>query len=122
MVDSDDLSRGWLIRRFVGARGEQDDEEGQAASNNSRTTKPSNKWGARGISVSADDNVRDELRTDGAGDDLADPERFADEEEEEERAPALTSVQPQQHEELERDETSAAVGNGSEWQDNVGGK
>lgn len=62
VVDSDDLSRGWLLRRFLGRQGGSLDEEdgirNENPAENSRTSSRG-KWGARGISVSADDETRD---------------------------------------------------------------
>lgn len=63
IVDADDLRRGWLLRRIFGKRyesNEEDDEEsapglGDDSGNSRRGGRP--KWGARGISVSADDGV-----------------------------------------------------------------
>ncbi|KAF2236345.1 hypothetical protein EV356DRAFT_498334 [Viridothelium virens] len=68
IVDSEDLSRGWLVSRLIGpGRQDLEDEERQSASNDStepgngsaRTGSRSthNKWGPRGISVSADESV-----------------------------------------------------------------
>ncbi|KAI0126499.1 ER lumen protein retaining receptor [Xylariales sp. AK1849] len=64
VVDADDMRRGWLLNRIFGKRfdAEPDDEEsapalgrnGDASSGTRRS-----KWGARGISVSADDGVNE---------------------------------------------------------------
>ena len=63
VVDSDDLSRGFLVSRVLG-RGDPgiDDEERAAGDGaNDDDTAPSSrrggKWGLRGISVSADEGV-----------------------------------------------------------------
>jgi len=60
VVDSDDLSRGFLVSRILG-RGDasMDDEEGRPADPTSTGTQPKSggKWGKRGISVSADDEI-----------------------------------------------------------------
>lgn len=62
VVDSDDLSRGWLLRRLLGRQGESLDEE-DIPRNENPAEAPRNssrgKWGARGISVSADDENED---------------------------------------------------------------
>ncbi|TDZ44699.1 ER lumen protein-retaining receptor [Colletotrichum trifolii] len=75
IVDADDLNRGWLLNRIFGKRfsAASDDEESAPAlgdDNNSRRGgglgggggggRP--KWGARGISVSADEGVLDTER------------------------------------------------------------
>ncbi|KAL0474417.1 ER lumen protein retaining receptor domain-containing protein [Neurospora intermedia] len=78
VVDSDDLQRGWLLthifgnKRMTGEHSADDDEESAPAlggrrgvngigisNGNSRGSAPRSKWGARGISVSADDGVLD---------------------------------------------------------------
>ncbi|KAK3498339.1 ER lumen protein retaining receptor-domain-containing protein [Neurospora crassa] len=78
VVDSDDLQRGWLLthifgnKRITGDHSADDDEESAPAlggrrgvnsigisNGNSRGSAPRSKWGARGISVSADDDVLD---------------------------------------------------------------
>jgi len=62
VVDSDDLSRGFLVSRVLGRvdPGPEDEETGgHSATNGTSGPKASagGKWGARGISVSADDDV-----------------------------------------------------------------
>ncbi|KAL0935144.1 ER lumen protein retaining receptor [Colletotrichum truncatum] len=64
IVDADDMRRGWLLNRIFGKRVDvhSDDEEsapalGNGDSNGRRGGRP--KWGARGISVSADEGVLD---------------------------------------------------------------
>ncbi|KAF2720904.1 hypothetical protein K431DRAFT_303955 [Polychaeton citri CBS 116435] len=73
VVDSDDMSKGFLVRRIVGrvgrhsqdGLGDGSDEDGDALSRQEngtiRPTAPnsSNRWGVRGISVSADDTLHD---------------------------------------------------------------
>jgi len=71
VVDSEDLSKGWLISRFVrrGERGGDDDDNDVAARVRSRDRDgadeennphgTSRSWGTRGISVSADEDVLD---------------------------------------------------------------
>ena len=82
VVDSDDLSRGFLVSRVLG-RGDAlvDDEERNpvdGAGNTSRAGAPQKRgnWGPRGISVSADDGGMDQTqqskgRIQAKGDDLA---------------------------------------------------
>ncbi|CAF3475440.1 hypothetical protein SNK03_010267 [Fusarium graminearum] len=69
IVDADDMSRSWLLRRIFGKRfvhDEEDDEENgpggfdDEQGGNRRGARP--KWGARGISVSADDGVLEQER------------------------------------------------------------
>ncbi|KAI9698265.1 MAG: hypothetical protein M1820_007535 [Bogoriella megaspora] len=105
IVDSEDLSRGWLVSRLLGRdRVDVEDEETQPAGDGehrramtgstarSATMKAPNKWGRRGISVSADDSLAevnadtkagtirgyaDHDQSNGNG--LADPSAFEDE-------------------------------------------
>jgi hypothetical protein len=68
IVDADDLRRGWLLNRIFGKHAdvEPEDEEAQpslggAAGNGTAGGRaPRAKWGARGISVSADDTTLDQ--------------------------------------------------------------
>ena len=71
IVDSDDLSRGWLVSRLIGReRHDVEDEERQPALNTangsangsarSGTRRTHNKWGPHGISVSADDDLAED--------------------------------------------------------------
>ncbi|KAF4977881.1 hypothetical protein FZEAL_5655 [Fusarium zealandicum] len=64
IVDADDMRRGWLLRRIFGKRFEQADEDEENSPSFEDGDEPGNrrggarpKWGARGISVSADDGV-----------------------------------------------------------------
>lgn len=60
VVDSEDLSRGWLVSRVLGkGRDSMDEEEGHTQGEaQGRSTKPGGgRWGARGVSISADDQV-----------------------------------------------------------------
>lgn len=99
VIDSDDLRNGWLVKRLLGRQVlneiDNDEEEGVT----------SGRWGARGISVSADAGLHQDGTAE--GDDreaLAAPEAFEDDIEEAEDG---TNVEEQ----------SAAVGDGSEWRD-----
>jgi hypothetical protein len=99
IVDSDDLSRGWLVSRIIGRKSlDFDDVEGGAVGNGARArgsrtgagagagnegerhATAAHRWGARGISVSADDGVAEEGRPLHRGDEdgLAAPEAFED--------------------------------------------
>lgn len=64
VVDSEDLSRGWLISRLLSRGRASLDEEEQPAigtddDNIRRPVRNGGRWGARGISVSADEGVPD---------------------------------------------------------------
>lgn len=71
VVDADDMRRSWLLRRIFGrvaprqTEEDEDDEESGPAfggEENSRRGGGRPKWGARGISISADDGVLDAER------------------------------------------------------------
>ena len=65
VVDSDDLSRGWLVSRILGRSGDDFDEEGGETQGRARGGAPQGRgeWGIRGISISADDQVLDQSQT-----------------------------------------------------------
>jgi ER lumen protein retaining receptor len=87
IVDSDDLERGWLVNRFVGKHQDLSDEDA-AESNAENGTTGRNRWGARGISVSADEDL------DGAAEDarpLTDPAAFEDDLSDDEDTPPPAS-------------------------------
>lgn len=110
LVDSDDLSKSFLVKRLIGRRGnrnstdgEQEDEEdadvATLSAQESGTVRPSatrsgRSWGARGISVSADQPEEDD-EDDGAayldqaaGDaQMVDPSHFADDSDDDTDAP-----------------------------------
>ena len=97
VVDSDDLSKSFLVRRFISGRRSQDNnddiaEEDEAlAGQESGTIRPSaaaprggggggSNWGARGISVSADNTLdHHHHHTDIDASEIADPAAFEDE-------------------------------------------
>lgn len=64
VVDADDISRGWLLNRVLGNKhmAANDEDEGDEEANPAGNGRPelgrnASKWGARGISVSADEGV-----------------------------------------------------------------
>lgn len=141
IVDQDDLRNGWLLRRVFGNKhvasaGVDDDEEGDEESApalggaNGRSSKPRGKWGARGISVSADEGVLDAERRRGPvydgqedgvidtahheGDEdakMTDPNELAkilEDDSDDDALPGPAGASKS---------TSKAVGNGDEWND-----
>ena len=126
IVDADDMGRGWLLRRIFGRGYETVDDEENAppgengAEGGRRNGRP--KWGARGISVSADEGVLDADRHGGEEDDgldaavdpdakMHDPDDLAralDDEDEDAPPPAVG-----------REENGAPSGirSGDEWDD-----
>ncbi|KZF24479.1 hypothetical protein L228DRAFT_228470 [Xylona heveae TC161] len=77
VVDSDDLRRGWFLKRIFGTRpSDHDDEETvfdeeQAPHERLGRTRTHPKWGARGISITADDDLFDRPQTTKFPSDLA---------------------------------------------------
>lgn len=99
VVDSEDLNRGWLVGRFVGRKSvdfDYDEESGgQPTRNEQSGNTNNNKWGRRGISVSADEGVLDAPKRKGGQDPesqpLADPAAFEDDESDDD-APTAAAV------------------------------
>ncbi|ETS74828.1 hypothetical protein PFICI_13312 [Pestalotiopsis fici W106-1] len=130
IVDADDMRRGWLLDRIFGIKRfdpVHDDEEsapalgsgnGNGASNGARRSK----WGARGISVSADEDTHEHEASRGNEEFSADPDakmqdpdelaRALDDDDDDEHTPATSSASS-------RGAAGAAneVSNGSEWRD-----
>lgn len=69
VVDSDDLSRGWLLSRLFRCNPESLSEEDGAVNNEIPSAAPGTggrskgKWGVRGISISADDDAEGTWRS-----------------------------------------------------------
>ncbi|KAH9862886.1 hypothetical protein J1614_010979 [Plenodomus biglobosus] len=95
VVDSDDLGRGWLVGRLVG-RKDVDFDFDEEAGRGEDTVQPKNKWGRRGISVSADEGVEGApkrtaaqgVNLDPESQPLADPAAFEDESDDDAPPPA----------------------------------
>ncbi|KAF2274403.1 uncharacterized protein EI97DRAFT_435237 [Westerdykella ornata] len=114
VVDSEDLRQGWLVGRFVGRKSLDFDYDEETARD--QEGQPKNRWGRRGISVSADEGVLDRegsphpKRADNAGSNpetqpLTDPAAFENESDDE-GAPPHTAQ-------------SSGVTCGDEWNDDV---
>ena len=104
VVDSDDLGRGWIVGRFVGRKSMDFDYDEETAGQRNDTTQPKNKWGRRGISVSADEGVEgapkrtspeERRNVDPESQPLADPAAFEDESDDDAPPPGATSVAEQ---------------------------
>lgn len=124
VVDSEDFGRGWLINRF-GSRKSVDfdyDEEERGAprnlSDHRNNSANGNKWGPRGISVSADEGLlghdaRGKQPRNGSVDPeqqpLADPAAFEDESDDEAPPPAAATASNKH----------ASGVRGDEWNDDV---
>jgi ER lumen protein retaining receptor len=136
IVDAEDLRRGWLLDRLLGrvpVEPDEDEEAGAALDGDGDGTPQSarplagrsgGRWGARGISVSADDSV---LGAEGFGVDAAahpdakmrDPEELAraldeddDEDEDETRGRDPTGSKGAMSPSIA---TKAGVSSGDEW-------
>ena len=119
VVDSEDLGRGWLVGRIVGRKSvDFDFDEESAARPQNHANQPKNKWGRRGISVSADEGVegapnrRGHARQnmDPESQPLADPAAFEDESDDEGAPVAAAGTSTTRHESGVR---------GDEWDDDV---
>lgn len=98
VVDSEDLGRGWLVGRLAGMGRKSADnfDYDEESAPQPRNAQP-NKWGRRGISVSADEGVLDAPKRKGGVDrdsesqPLADPAAFEDDESDDDAPPAAAS-------------------------------
>lgn len=144
LVDSDDLSKSFLVKRFIGRRGNrnstdgenEDEEDADVATLSAQengTVRPSasrsgRSWGARGISVSADQPEHDEdddgaaYLDQAAGDaQMVDPSHFEDNSDDDADAPPPPAKDTKSkaasldgaNDEADEDIGSSAV----EWQD-----
>ncbi|KAF2822477.1 hypothetical protein CC86DRAFT_372983 [Ophiobolus disseminans] len=99
VVDSEDFGRGWLVGRFAGPKSVDFDYDEEAAPRNEEPVAP-NRWGRRGISVSADEGVEGAPKRKGpsAGhansesQPLADPAAFEDESDDDAPPPAVAGT------------------------------
>jgi hypothetical protein len=133
IVDADDMRRGWLLDRIFGKRFDTtpDDEESAPAlggnsngngSGNASSGARRSKWGVRGISISADDDIHEHETGQEQDDFNADPDakmqdpdelaRALDDDEDDEDTPAASSASSRAGA-----GTSNGVSNGSEWRD-----
>jgi hypothetical protein len=98
VVDSDDLGRGWIVGRFVGRKSMDFDYDEEANGQQHEAVQPNNKWGRRGISVSADEGVEgapkrknpDRGNVNPESQPLADPAAFEDESDDDAPPSAVT--------------------------------
>ena len=134
IVDSDDLSKSFLVRRLIGKRGNQNgaddgeftEEDAALARQENGTIRPGgpdrgNSWGPRGISVSADDTLATH-QGDGAADaQMVDPSHFEDEDYDDDAdappPPAKDEPPKAVADEESEDEVHSSA---TEWQDDRG--
>jgi ER lumen protein retaining receptor len=112
VVDSEDLGRGWLVGRFAGRKSVDFDFDEEAAPRNAEP-EPTNRWGRRGISVSADEDVEGAPKrkspmgrnADPESQPLADPAAFEDESDDDAPPPAVAGSSANGHDSgVRRDE------------------
>ena len=86
VVDGDDLSQSWLVKRFINRKGRTDngDDEDDDFARAERGHQARPGWGARGISVTADSQL-DDAQDSEDRQPLADPRVFKDDPELESR-------------------------------------
>lgn len=95
VVDGEDISRSLFVKRFIGRRANRNSadedvtEEDEALANQeSGVIRPSGRsWGARGISVSADDTLEDHYDSGSRDAQMVDPSHFEDDDEDDADAP-----------------------------------
>jgi hypothetical protein len=106
VVDSEDLGRGWIVGRFVGRKDVDFDYDEEAGQQRDQTVQPNNKWGRRGISVSADEGVQGAPKTSvhPESQPLADPAAFEDESDDEAPPPARAENTVAEQSGVRRDE------------------
>lgn len=102
VVDSDDLNKGFLVNRFARVR-QTDPDEIEAGVDDQDQTRPRvNKWGARGVSIRADDTLdqRDQARGQSLQshttetEPLTDPDHFLSDEENDAPAIDVSAIDP----------------------------
>ncbi|KAI1431396.1 ER lumen protein retaining receptor-domain-containing protein [Xylaria sp. CBS 124048] len=128
IVDADDIRRGWLLNRIFGNKhfeNEHEDEESSPAlGGNDNTNARRSKWGARGISISADDTTLESERLHDANDEISgtidpdakmrDPDELAralDDDDADDAAASGSQTSPGKH-------LPAGVNEEHEWRDN----
>ncbi|KAM3086142.1 hypothetical protein ACMFMG_000282 [Clarireedia jacksonii] len=130
VVDTDDLGRGWLVGRVLGSKhivasqDDDEDEEGDVEANPRQGKKraKNTKWGARGISVSADDDLPDYEGQESGTVDAADENAGLDRDAKMKDPDELAKILDDEGEESEEDGTllpsgsgEPSAGNGAEW-------
>ncbi|GAB7363244.1 hypothetical protein MBLNU230_g3526t1 [Neophaeotheca triangularis] len=127
VVDGDDLSKSYLVRRFIGRRGGSQGEDGDGADEEeeeegleSGVLRHERNWGARGISVSADDTLVEHQGHADRDAQMVDPAHFEDEDED------GGSKAPRNDGAAKRGQANGAVegtvvgSSAEEWQENTG--
>ncbi|KAJ8108279.1 hypothetical protein ONZ43_g6477 [Nemania bipapillata] len=135
IVDADDIRRGWLISRIFGNKHfehDQEDEESTPAlagdGNGNAPSQRRSKWGARGISISADDTTFEQEHANDLNDEISgtidpdakmkDPDELAraldddeDDDDEDDGAPSGSNTNSHKN-------VPPGVNNENEWRNN----
>ncbi|KAJ2989346.1 hypothetical protein NUW58_g3514 [Xylaria curta] len=133
IVDADDIRRGWLLNRIFGNKrfeNDQEDEESAPAlggeENANASSQRRSKWGARGISISADDTTLDQERDHSLHDEISgaidpdakmkDPDELAralddDDDDDDDSAPSGSNTNSNKN-------VPPGVNNENEWRNN----
>ena len=141
VVDSDDLSKSFIVRRFIGRGSRADredndiaDEDAALAGQENGTIRPSgHSWGQRGISVSADDTLHDHHGRSGGqqggyADDMAtgdaqmiDPDHFEDDDDTDAPPPPVAKDDKYKPSDASEDQRKQSVDNSTTaWAQNTG--
>lgn len=139
VIDADDLSKSFLVRRIIGRGSRADheddgdgDEEAQPGQQNDSAGRSARNWGIRGISVSADETLPEHQAREGgqggyaditaAGDaQMIDPAHFEDDDEEDADAPLPPAKDVKYKGDDERLELPVDEST-TTWAENTGGK
>lgn len=140
MVDSDDLSKSYLVRRFIGNRGganannedeDADDDTSALARQedgviHAPQPRSGRTWGPRGISVSADDTLMQHDQR-GSTANMADPSQFEDDDFDEDAdappppAPAKDDKYKPRSPAGQGEDGSDEESSAGQWQENTNG-
>lgn len=129
VVDGDDLSKSYLVRRFIGRQSTSNDddiadEDAGLAGQESGGVRPrgGRNWGARGLSVSADDTLVEHHGHADRDAQMVDPSHFEDDYEEEDTKakPSHNKADSKKGTATDNIEGSVVGSSAEEWQENTG--
>ncbi|KAH8682383.1 ER lumen protein retaining receptor [Xylariales sp. PMI_506] len=124
IVDADDMSRGWLLNKIFGNKRfdsvPDDEESAPAIGRNGNATRGASrsKWGARGISISADDDTHEHEASRSEEDDFNSPvDPDAKMKDPDELARALDDDEDDEGPSSSSHAATNGINSGSEWRD-----
>lgn len=133
-MDTDDLSKSFIVKRFIGRRGnrtstEEDedlaDDDTTLSNQENGIIKPprsGRSWGARGVSVSADDTLQEHLDHSSRDAEIVDPSHFEDSDDDDADAPPPPAKDnPNKPHPLPKDEDDIVGSSAGEWQNDGSG-